>query len=317
MNFTALLVINLILIIISVILIIADRVLVSYGNCKITVKEADQQREIVVRGGNYLLTELKNNGIQVTSSCGGKSTCGYCKVKVLNGGGPLLPTEEIFMSKEERQANMRIACAVKVKNDIQIEIPDFFTTVRSIVANKRFDAKLRWRFSADNVTHQDTQSNSEPKMIQENVSILNKLIDEHKKQKGALVPVMHSVNEHFGYLPEFSLKMIADELHLPISNVYRVATFYTGFSLTPRGKNRISVCLGTACHVRGSADVLNALEEDLGIKEGQTTPDCLFTLEGVRCLGCCSIAPVMTINGKYYGNVKPGKVKEIVNEYRS
>ncbi len=133
--FIPVIIISLILLVITILLAIADRLLVNYGECKIIVHQEDEQQEFLVQGGNPLLTDLTNNGIQVNSSCGGKATCGYCKVTVLSGGGEILPTEEIFMGRQEKLNQMRLACQVKVKNDIEIFFPDFLTTVRGIIEN--------------------------------------------------------------------------------------------------------------------------------------------------------------------------------------
>jgi len=122
---TAIFIMNSVLAVIAVILLIAEKYLVTYGECKITVNQNDEKKEIVAAGGGYLLPVLTENKINISSSCGGKATCGYCKVKVLSGGDQLLPTEEIFMSREEKLSNMRLACQVKIKKDIEIFIPDF------------------------------------------------------------------------------------------------------------------------------------------------------------------------------------------------
>ena len=145
MSFVPLIAMNLILLVITVLLSIADQLLVNYGTCKITISQEGEQKEIKVKGGNNLLTYLIENDIEISSSCGGKGSCGYCKVRVTEGGGPLLPTEAIFMSRKERLENMRLACQVKVKEDIEILIPDFLSVVREMVENENFDPDKRWR----------------------------------------------------------------------------------------------------------------------------------------------------------------------------
>lgn len=146
MNFTPILIMNLILLVITVLLAIADRLLVTYGECKISIaKEGGEEKVITVEGGGTLLEMLSAHGIEVNSSCGGKGSCGYCKVKVLSGGGPILPTEEIFMSRKEKQEHMRLACQVKVKNDLKVFIPDFLNIVREMVESKKFDPNKRWK----------------------------------------------------------------------------------------------------------------------------------------------------------------------------
>ncbi len=144
MNYIPILVMNGLLLLITVLLLIADKLLVSYGECKISVLEGDEVKEIVVDGGINLLTALNDNGFNVSNSCGGKGSCGYCKVQVPDGGGQILPTEEIWMSRQEKLNNMRLACQVKIKNDITIEIPDFLTVVHQMVLSKNFDANKKW-----------------------------------------------------------------------------------------------------------------------------------------------------------------------------
>ena len=146
MNFMPLLIMNLILLVITVLLAIADRLLVTYGECRLLVdREGRESEEFKVQGGATLLSYLTEKGIDISSSCGGKGSCGYCKCKVMEGGGQILPTEEIYMSRQEKLDNIRLACQVKVKNDIKIFIPDFLTIVRTMVLNKKFDANKRWR----------------------------------------------------------------------------------------------------------------------------------------------------------------------------
>lgn len=138
------LVMNAILIVLTILLLIADKFLVSYGDCKITVRHGDETQEFTVQGGNSLLSALIENKIDVSSSCAGRGTCGYCKVRVEQGGGPILPTEEIFMSRREQKENMRLACQVKIKNDVEIVIPDYLLIVREMVINKKFNPDKKW-----------------------------------------------------------------------------------------------------------------------------------------------------------------------------
>ncbi len=145
MNFVPILVANLILLVITILLAIADKLLVTYGECKITISSEDEQKELLVEGGNNLLSYLIDNNVEISSSCGGKGSCGYCKVRVTEGGGQILPTEEIFMSRQEKNDMMRLACQVKVKNDLVITIPDFLSVVREMVENQKFDPNKRWR----------------------------------------------------------------------------------------------------------------------------------------------------------------------------
>lgn len=136
------------------------------------------------------------------------------------------------------------------------------------------------------------------------------------KDRSNLITLLQEVQEVYGYLPENAMQDIADFLGMPLSGVYGVATFYNQFRLTPLGKNVIRVCRGTACHVKNSANILTALETELGIKAGETTRDKLFTLETVACIGACSIAPVININEDYYGRLEIKEIPKILNKYR-
>ncbi|HDQ13767.1 MAG TPA: 2Fe-2S iron-sulfur cluster binding domain-containing protein [Sediminispirochaeta sp.] len=144
MNFLPVLLMNIILVVITILLLIADRLLVSYGTCNITVEKDNEKQEFQVEGGQNLLGYLTDHGIEVSSSCGGKGSCGYCKVVVAEGGGPILPTEEIFMSRKEKERGMRLACQVKVKNDVRIVVPNYLEVVREMVQANKFDTSKRW-----------------------------------------------------------------------------------------------------------------------------------------------------------------------------
>lgn len=137
-----------------------------------------------------------------------------------------------------------------------------------------------------------------------------------KFERSNLIPILQDIQDVYGYLPEKSLKEISNHLCIPLSSVYGVATFYNQFRLTPLGKNIIRVCRGTACHVKNSANILFALENELGICAGQTTRDKLFTLETVACIGACSIAPVININDEYYGRVSIKEISKIISKYK-
>lgn len=141
------------------------------------------------------------------------------------------------------------------------------------------------------------------------------MIQQYKDRKGALIPVLQAAQEIYGYLPEEVMKEIAVSLHLPFSEIFGVATFYSQFKLQPRGRNVIRVCSGTACHVRGGPGILQALEEELGIKSGETTVDFRFTLEPVACLGACGLAPVMMINDDTFGRLTKNKIRKILDQY--
>ena len=145
---------------------------------------------------------------------------------------------------------------------------------------------------------------------------LQQVIDELKNEPGALMPIMQRAQDIFGYLPEDVQNIIAKGLDIPVSDVYGVATFYAQFNLEPKGKYIISVCLGTACYVKGAQLVLDELEKVLGVKAGSTTADGLFTLNATRCLGACGLAPVIMVNDDVYGRLTPEQVAGIIEKYR-
>ena len=146
---------------------------------------------------------------------------------------------------------------------------------------------------------------------------LHQIIEAHKDWPGALMPVLQAAQEIFGCVSEDVQKVIAEGLGVTLSEVYGVATFYAQFSLQPKGEYVISVCLGTACYVKGSQSVLDKLSEVLEIPVGSTTADGKFTLQATRCLGACGLAPVMTINGDIYGRLTPDQVPGIIAKYRT
>ncbi len=155
------------------------------------------------------------------------------------------------------------------------------------------------------------------KISAKDMEIMNKIIEEYKDSEGGLVPVLQRANDAYNYLPEPILKYTAEKLNIPLSVVCRVATFYNAFSFEPRGKHIITVCLGTACHVKGAGRVIQALEDRLEIKKGETTKDKLFTLEAVRCIGCCGLAPVLKVGEEIHGLMSKAKVPELVEMYKS
>ena len=146
---------------------------------------------------------------------------------------------------------------------------------------------------------------------------LQAVIDELKNEQGALMPIMQKAQDIFGYLPEDVQNIIAKGLDIPVSDVYGVATFYAQFNLEPKGKYIISVCLGTACYVKGAQLVLDELEKVLGVPAGSTTPDGLFTLNATRCLGACGLAPVIMVNDDVYGRLTPDQVAGVIEKYRN
>lgn len=144
-----------------------------------------------------------------------------------------------------------------------------------------------------------------------------KIIEAHRNIDGSLIQVLQKAQDTVGYLPKEVIKQIATGLSISESKVYGVATFYSQFHLQPRGQYIIRVCMGTACHVRGGATILEKIENELQIKAGETTSDLLFTLETVACIGACGLAPVIAINDSTFGRLEPKQVKEILQEFQS
>ncbi len=145
------------------------------------------------------------------------------------------------------------------------------------------------------------------------VSLLYPILKKHKGQEDALITILQEIQEVYSYLSEEALTHLSAEANIPLSRIYAVATFYAQFYLTPRGRNTIRVCRGTACHVRGSSRILDAVERELGITEGETTADLEYTLETVACIGACALAPTMVINKSTHGKMTPGKVAEVLS----
>lgn len=144
---------------------------------------------------------------------------------------------------------------------------------------------------------------------------LKRVIAELKDTDGALMPILQHAQEIFGYLPIEVQTMVSDETGIPLEKIYGVATFYSQFSLQPKGQYRISVCLGTACYVKGSGDIFRKLEEILGITNGECTPDGKFSLDSCRCVGACGLAPVMMINDEVYGRLTVDDIPGILAKY--
>ncbi|WP_416199049.1 MAG: NADH-quinone oxidoreductase subunit NuoE [Sporanaerobacter sp.] len=150
----------------------------------------------------------------------------------------------------------------------------------------------------------------------EKIHELELFIEENKNKKGALMPVLHKAQDIFGYLPLEVQNIISEGLSVPLSEVYGVATFYSKFSLIPKGEYTIGVCLGTACYVKGSQEILDKVQEILNIQVGETTADGKFSLQATRCLGACGLAPVMVINDEVYGRLTPDAVEGILEKYK-
>ena len=142
------------------------------------------------------------------------------------------------------------------------------------------------------------------------------LVEPFAGRPSELIQALHRVQEELGYIPKEAQRAVAAALGVPLSQVHGVVTFYHFFRTEPVGRHTIRLCLGTACYVRGAARVLQALREELGVDLGGTSADGLFTLEGVRCLGACGLAPVMMVDGEVYGRLTPGRARKILSRYR-
>jgi NADH-quinone oxidoreductase subunit E len=144
---------------------------------------------------------------------------------------------------------------------------------------------------------------------------LNKIIDEYAGQPGSLIPILQKAQDIYGYLPTEAMNWISEKTGIPLSQIYGVATFYSQFYLTRRGKTIIRQCDGTACHVRGAAKIVDTIQNKLGIQAGETTPDYKYTFEVVYCLGACGLAPVAVVDNKVVGRLVPEKMAQILKEH--
>ena len=144
---------------------------------------------------------------------------------------------------------------------------------------------------------------------------LKALVKKWQGKKGTLIMILHEIQNHYGYVPKDVSEVLSELLDIPLARIYEVITFYHYFNLEAPGKHKISVCMGTACYLKGAPELVEQIKDILNIQEGGTTKDGLFTLELVRCLGCCGLAPVLTIDEKVYGNVKKGDISKILSQY--
>ena len=147
--------------------------------------------------------------------------------------------------------------------------------------------------------------------------VLRKMLEKYTEDKSNLIQILNEVQEKYGYIPKFAQEEISKYLKIPMAEIYGVITFYARFTLEPKGKYNIAVCLGTACYVNGSERVLERIKEILKIDVGQTTPDGLFSLEATRCVGACGLAPVFKVNEEVYGKSTPELVEKVIAEYRN
>ena len=148
------------------------------------------------------------------------------------------------------------------------------------------------------------------------VSQIDRVIKKYRGKQSAILAILQDIQTEDKYLSKEALEYVSQKMQIPLVQVFRIATFYNALSLKPRGRHKVDVCLGTACHVRGGEKVLDKLERDLGIPVGETTKDKQFTLESVRCVGCCSLGPVAVVDGKVYGRLSQEKTSALLKEYK-
>ncbi len=148
-------------------------------------------------------------------------------------------------------------------------------------------------------------------------SEIETIISKYGNKESSILAILQDIQAKEKYLPREALELVGEKLNIPINKIYRIATFYRAFSLMPRGKHEVCVCMGTACHVRGAQRIVDQIKLELGIRPGETTKDQNFTLETVNCLGVCAAGPVVAINGEYFGKMSPGKVEGTLKKFRS
>jgi NADH-quinone oxidoreductase subunit E len=146
--------------------------------------------------------------------------------------------------------------------------------------------------------------------------VIDSIIKKHPKNESSIIQVMLDIQNELYYLPKEVIHYVSKQLNVPLSRTYNLATFYKAFSLKPKGKYPISVCTGTACHVQGALKIMDQITKELKIKEGETTQDKLFSLESVRCLGCCGLAPVITVGKNLHGKIPAAKVPKVLQQYK-
>jgi NADH-quinone oxidoreductase subunit E len=152
--------------------------------------------------------------------------------------------------------------------------------------------------------------------MEDELKVAEKILEKHPKHESSIIQVLLDIQDELYYLPKDVLLRVSETLNVPISRTYNLATFYKAFSLKPKGKYPIAVCTGTACHVQGAPKILDHIKKELDIQEGETTGDKKFSVDSVRCLGCCGLAPVMTVGKNLHGKVPLGKVSKILKQYK-
>ncbi len=143
--------------------------------------------------------------------------------------------------------------------------------------------------------------------------LIKEIVNRYEDDSGMLIPMMQDLQTEYGYLPAEQLRVLSKTLSVPLSRIYQVATFYASFRLAPKGQHEVTLCMGTVCYLKGADKILEAICEDYGIDPGGTTKDRLFTLQAVNCVGCCAVAPVMVVDGKYHGNLNPRSALEVLH----
>jgi len=144
---------------------------------------------------------------------------------------------------------------------------------------------------------------------------IDQIIDNHQCEAGSLIQILLDIQSENHWLPKEALERVSEKLNVPLSQIQHITTFYKSFSLVPRGRHEVHVCVGTACHVRGAQRVLDTVQDQIGIKPGETDVDLKFSLETVNCLGCCALGPVMVVDGEYHGNIAPARIEETLKNY--
>jgi len=144
---------------------------------------------------------------------------------------------------------------------------------------------------------------------------IEQIIDKHNSEAGSLIQILLDIQSEFHWLPKEALNRVSEKLHVPMSKIQHITTFYKSFSMVPKGRHEVHVCMGTACHVRGAQRVLDTVQDQIGIKPGETDVDLKFSLETVNCLGCCALGPVMVVDGEYHGNIAPAQIVDTLKIY--
>lgn len=144
---------------------------------------------------------------------------------------------------------------------------------------------------------------------------IDQIIDKHECKASSLIQILLEIQSENHWLPKEALDRVSEKLHVPMSKIQHITTFYKSFSLVPRGRHEVHICMGTACHVRGAQRILDMVEDQTGIKAGETDVELKFTLETVNCIGCCALGPVMVVDGEYHGNIAPSQIENVLKNY--